>query len=91
MKPGAYKKQFGIPGKQLFCKQLFRGVRRAMANERGLADNFAKAREVRMANIESRKAVPAKAVKAKASAKVKAPQSTDCSKSTGESKSSSKA
>jgi len=51
-----------------------------MALNRGLADNLAKAREVRRANTDARKAAPAKAVKtkdpasaAKAPAKVKAP------------------
>ena len=52
-------------------------ARRAMAQERGLGDVLAKAREVRMANIEAKKAAPAKPAKAKAPAKVKAPAKTE--------------
>lgn len=61
MKPGAYKKQFGIPSKQSLSAKNYSESRRKMAQERGLADNLAKAREVRMANIEAKKAAPAKA------------------------------
>jgi predicted transcriptional regulator len=73
MKPGAYKKQFGIPSKQPLSAKSYSESRRAMANERGLADNLAKARDVRMANIEAKKAVTAKAEKAKTLGAVKAP------------------
>jgi predicted transcriptional regulator len=77
MKPGAYKKQFGISSKQALSAKSYSEARRKMAQDRGLADNLAKAREVRMANIESKKvaavkpAKPAKAVKAEPA--VKAP------------------
>jgi predicted transcriptional regulator len=64
MMPGAYKKQFGIPSKQPLSAKSYSEARRKMALERGLADNLAKAREVRMANIEAKKASPAKPVKA---------------------------
>ncbi|QXE91930.1 MucR family transcriptional regulator [Geomonas subterranea] len=64
MKPGEYKKQFGIPGKQPLAAKNYSEARRKMALDRGLADNLAKARGVRMANIEAKKAVPAKAAKA---------------------------
>ena len=67
MKPGAYKKQFGISGKQALSAKSYSEARRKMAQDRGLADNLAKAREVRMANIEAKKetaAKPAKAAKA---------------------------
>ncbi|WP_136513368.1 MucR family transcriptional regulator [Geomonas edaphica] len=79
MKPGAYKKQFGIPSKQALSAKSYSESRRKMAQDRGLADNLAKAREVRMANIEAKKetvAKPAKAAKAtKAPAKAaKAPK-----------------
>jgi predicted transcriptional regulator len=73
MKPGAYKKQFGISSKQALSAKSYSEARRKMAQDRGLADNLAKAREVRMANIEAKKgsaaAKPAKAAKAKAPAK----------------------
>jgi predicted transcriptional regulator len=61
MKPGAYKKQFGIPSKQALSAKSYSESRKKMAQDRGLADNLAKAREVRMANIEAKKAAPAKA------------------------------
>lgn len=67
MKPGAYKKQFGIPSKQALSAKSYSEARRKMAQDRGLADNLAKAREVRMANIEAKKeavAKPAKPAKA---------------------------
>ena len=71
MKPGAYKKQFGISSKQALSAKSYSESRRKMAQDRGLADNLAKAREVRMANIEAKKVAPAKAAKA-AKAPVKA-------------------
>jgi predicted transcriptional regulator len=60
MKPGAYKKQFGISSKQALSAKSYSESRRKMAQDRGLADNLAKAREVRMANIEAKKVTPAK-------------------------------
>ena len=72
LKPGEYKKQFGIPSKQALSAKNYSEARRKMAQDRGLADNLAKAREVRMANIEAKKAAPGKPAKpAKA---VKAPK-----------------
>jgi len=63
LKPGEYRKQFGISSKQPLSARNYSEARRKMAMERGLADNLAKAREVRMANIEAKKAAPAKASK----------------------------
>lgn len=84
IKPGAYKKQFGIASKQALSAKSYSEARRKMAQDRGLADNLAKAREVRMANIEAKKGAaakpakpakaakaPAKAAKAKAAPKAK--------------------
>ncbi|MBJ6799034.1 MucR family transcriptional regulator [Geomonas propionica] len=85
MKPGAYKKQYGISSKQALSAKSYSEARRKMAQDRGLADNLAKAREVRMANIEAKKegvakpvkaAKPAKPVKAAAKAPAKAPAKT---------------
>jgi len=73
LKPSAYKKQFGIPSKQPLSAKAYSEARRAMAVDRGLADNLAKARDVRMADIETKKAVIAKAEKAKAMGAIKAP------------------
>lgn len=64
LKPGAYKKQFGIPSNQALSAKSYSEARRKMAQDRGLADNLAKAREVRMANIEAKKGGPAKGGKA---------------------------
>jgi predicted transcriptional regulator len=67
IKPAAYKKQFGISSKQALSAKSYSESRRKMAQDRGLADNLAKARDVRMANIEAKKTVkpgkPAKAAK----------------------------
>lgn len=74
MKPGEYKKQFGIPGKQPLAAKNYSEARRKMALDRGLADNLAKARGVRMANIEAKKATPVKPRAAKAPKAPKAPK-----------------
>ena len=55
MKPGAYRKQFGIRSTQALTATSFTESRRAVALERGLADNLSKARLVRAANIMARK------------------------------------
>ena len=55
MKPGEYRKRFGIPRTQTLAAKAYSESRRKLAQERGLADNLAKAREVRQANIEARK------------------------------------
>lgn len=72
MKPGAYKKQFGISSKQALSAKSYSEARRKMAQDRGLADNLAKAREVRMANIEAKKETVAKPAKAPKAAKAPA-------------------
>ena len=78
MKPGAYRKQFGIPSSQALTAKNFSESRKKMAQERGLADNLAKAREIRAAKLKAKKGQPAKVakvvkpakpVKAKAAAK----------------------
>jgi predicted transcriptional regulator len=69
MMPREYRKQYGIPSKQSLTAKSFSEARRQMAEERGLAENLAKAREVRMANINAKKAALAKAAKPKAAKK----------------------
>ena len=80
IKPGAYKKQFGIPSGQALTAKNFSESRKKMAQERGLADNLAKAREIRAAKLKAKKgqpekvatvAKPAKPEKAKAAARKK--------------------
>lgn len=62
LKPGEYRKQFNIPSTQPLTAKNFSEGRRKVAMERGLADNLAKAREVRKAKMSAKK--PAAAVKA---------------------------
>jgi predicted transcriptional regulator len=63
MKPGEYRKQFGIPSSQPLTARNFSEGRRKMSHDRGLADNLAKARAVRAAKL-AEKAAPAKPAKA---------------------------
>ena len=51
LKPGEYRKQFGIPSSQALTARNFSEARRRMAQEKGLADNLAKARAVRAAKL----------------------------------------
>lgn len=60
MKPREYRKQFGIPSKQPLAAKAFSEERRKAAQERGLGENLAKAREVRMANLQKKQATPTK-------------------------------
>jgi predicted transcriptional regulator len=69
MKPGEYKKQFGIPSSQALTAKNFSEARRKMAQDRGLAENLAKAREVRAAKLKAKKSQPEKIVKAAKPAK----------------------
>ena len=55
LRPGPYRKMFGIPRSQSLSATSLSESRRAVALEHGLADNLAKAREVRVANIRTRK------------------------------------
>ncbi|KAF0221127.1 MAG: MucR family transcriptional [Geobacteraceae bacterium] len=71
LKPGEYRKQYGIPRTQALAAKAFSESRRQMAMERGLADNLAKAREVRAAKLKEKKATPTKATKRKATPKSK--------------------
>jgi len=63
MKPGEYRKQFNIPASQPLTAKNFSEGRRKMAQERGLAENLAKARAVRAAKLKAEKAAPTKAAK----------------------------
>ncbi|WP_298435656.1 MucR family transcriptional regulator [Geobacter sp.] len=73
MKPGEYRKQFGIPSTQPLTAKKFSEARKQMARDRGLAENLAKARAVRMAKIQEKKAATTeKAAKPKAARKKKA-------------------
>jgi predicted transcriptional regulator len=62
MKPGEYRKQFNIPSTQPLTAKNFSELRRKTAQERGLADNLAKAREARKVKLNAKK--PVAAVKA---------------------------
>lgn len=65
MKPGEYRKQFGIPSNQPLSAKALTEARRKLAQERGLAANLAKAREVRAAKIQAQKSQAEKAAPAK--------------------------
>ena len=72
MKPGEYRKQFGIPRSQSLTAKNFSEARRQMANDRGLADTLAKARAIRASKSVAKttakpveKAAKAKSTKAK--------------------------
>jgi predicted transcriptional regulator len=54
MKPGEYRKLFGIPSGQALTARNFSEARRRMAQEKGLADNLAKARAVRAAKLAAK-------------------------------------
>jgi len=66
LKPGEYRKQFSIPKDQPLTARNFSETRKKMAQERGLADNLAKARAVRAAKIKAEKAAQTKVSRAKA-------------------------
>lgn len=63
IKPGEYRKQFGIPSSQALTAKNFSEARRRMAQEKGLADNLAKARAVRAAKLAAKGGVEKKPAK----------------------------
>lgn len=62
LKPGQYRKQFGIPRSQALTAKSFSEARKKMAEERGLGEKLAKGREVRAANLKAKKTIPVKKV-----------------------------
>lgn len=76
MKPGAYRKQFGIPRTQSLTARAFSESRRKMAQERGLADNLAKARAIRATKLSGKKAAAGKPAKAKGAKPAKSKAAT---------------
>jgi predicted transcriptional regulator len=73
MKPGAYRKQFGIARTQPLAARSFSESRRQMAQDRGLGDVLAKAREKRAANLQLKHEAAAHPVKPAKSAKAANP------------------
>lgn len=71
VKPGEYRKQFGIPSNQALTAKNFSEARRRMAQEKGLADNLAKARAVRAAKLAAKGGAEKKPVKQPRGAKQK--------------------
>lgn len=61
MKPGQYRKQFGIPSTQSLSAKSYSEARRKMAVEKGLGEGLAKARAKRAATLKAKKGTPAKA------------------------------
>ena len=68
LKPGQYRKQFGIPSKQSLAARSYSESRRQMAIDRGLGDKLALARANRVKNAAAPKA---KAAPKKVAAKKK--------------------
>lgn len=61
MKPGEYRKQFGLPAGTALAAKNYSEARRAAAQKNNLAANLEKARATRMANLAAKKKVaPAK-------------------------------
>ena len=58
--PGQYRKQFGIKSSQKLAAKNFSDARRKAAEERGMTDILAKAREKRMSNLKSSRSAAAK-------------------------------
>lgn len=77
LKPGQYRKQFGIKSTQKLAAKSYSEAMVKAAADRGMTAILAKARETRMANLEAKKNLPATRKKASAPAvKVKAPVPT---------------
>lgn len=71
--PGQYRKKFGIKSSQKLAAKNFSDARRQAAEDRGMNEVLAKARETRMANLQVAKTSGAKG--AKTAKPVKAPVS----------------
>lgn len=69
MKPGEYRKKHGIPAKVTLAAKSYSEARRKMAVDRGLADNLAKARATRVANLGKKAAATKAPAKAKTTKK----------------------
>jgi predicted transcriptional regulator len=61
LKPGQYRKQFGIPGSQPLAAKSYSESRRQMAIDRGLGEGLAKARAAKKAAALKTKSAPKKA------------------------------
>jgi predicted transcriptional regulator len=61
--PGQYRKKFGIKSTQKLAAKNFSDARRQAAEDRGMNDILAKAREKRMANLTAAKTPPVKTTK----------------------------
>lgn len=70
LKPGQYRKQFGIPSTQSLAAKSYSESRRQMAIDKGLGEGLAKARAVRASKkaavhaVKAKASVPAKKTKA---------------------------
>lgn len=58
MKPGEYRKQFGLPAGTALAAKSYSEARRAAAKNNNLAANLEKARAIRMANQAGKKKAP---------------------------------
>lgn len=65
IKPREYRKQFNIPASQSLTAKNFSEMRKQTALDRGLAENLAKARAVRVEKLKANKPAAKKAAKKK--------------------------
>ena len=64
LKPGQYRKQFGIPASTALAAKNYSEARRQSAITNNLGEKLAAGRATRMANLTAKKTAPAKAKKA---------------------------
>ncbi len=62
LKPGQYRKQFGIPSTQKLAAKSYSESRRQMAIDKGLGEGLAKAREIRAGKKAAESVVKTKAL-----------------------------
>ncbi len=78
MKPGEYRKQFGLPAGTALAAKSYSEARRAAAQKNNLAANLEKARATRMANLAAKKKTAS--AKPKKAAVKPAPKATRATK-----------
>lgn len=76
LKPGEYRKQFGLPAGTALAAKSYSEARRAAAQKNNLAANLEKARAVRMANLAAKQKAASAPAKAKRAAAKPTPKTT---------------
>lgn len=80
--PGQYRKKFGIKSSQKLAAKNFSDARRQAAEDRGMNEVLARAREKRMANLEVSKTAGAKTAKTVKPAKAAVSKKSAAAKTT---------